>query len=438
MTLANNWTNDFKTETTRLGRFGLGLIVVFAGGFGVWGATAPLSGAAVAPGVVAVAGKNQMVQHLEGGIVREILFHEGDHVRAGQPVIELDPTQAQSRLNRVEKQLVGLRAHAVRLMAERDGAEALFFDRALVRQAEKENSSDLLLEQQKEFDARLRRHRQEQAILEQRIAGLDEEIRGLTAHHVSINNQLDVVREEAVRKKGLLDKGLTNRSEYTSLLRSEAELVGAQGQAISSVLSTKTNVAEAKEQLSRLATQRVEAAVSELNDIRTQIADLEEQVRAAGDVLERVVLRSPSDGIIVEMEVNSKGNVIPPGGTVLELLPTNEDLVIEARVSPLDVDVVAPGQEARLQFSALNTRITPSVKAVVTYLSADRLVDRATQEPYYMARLRIAEKLPPEISKLQIYPGMPVETYISTEARTFFQYMIKPVADSFNRAFNEE
>lgn len=433
-----DWARNVKTSTRLVSAIGLAATLLFVFGFGAWASLAPLAGAAVAPGVVAAGGQNQRVQHLEGGIIDRILVREGDRVDAGQPLFELDGTSARAQYNRLQKQLIALMARAARLAAERDGAHKLIFSESLEEMTQAEGEDSVLAEQTTEFDTRLARHRQEHFILNQRINALQDQIDGMAAQQAAVERQLEVVRDEAGRKKGLLDKGLTDRSEYTALLRSEADLLGQLGQTKASILTSRTQIAEAEEQIARLKTQRVETAVSELNNVRVEIADAQEQRRAAKAILDRIVIRSPSDGIIVEMAYNSRGSVVRSGDTLLELLPTATDLVIEARVLPQDVDVIKVGQEARLRFSALNARTTPTVDATVIYLSADRRIDSDDEQAYYTARLRLTDTLPPEIKLEQIYPGMPVETYIETGKRTFFEYLTKPVMDSFNRAFREE
>ncbi len=432
------WGKDVRTGTRLVNLSGLGATAAFLCGFGVWAFYAPLAGAAVVPGVVAAAGQNQRVQHLEGGIIEKIRVHEGERVEAGQILFDLDATTAKAQRDRLEKQLIAFSARSERLMAERDGRKSLAFPETVVTQAADNGVSDLLSEQEKEFLARLDRHQQETIILRERANALDEQMVGLRAQQTALDRQLEVVGEETARKLVLLDKGLTDRSEYTALLRSEAELTGQVGQIKSSILAAKTQVIQAKQELARLVTQRIETAASALNDLRTQMSDIDEQLRAANGVLDRIEVRAPSNGIVVKMAYNSLGSVVRPGDTLLELLPTGESLVIEARVSPKDIDVVSIGQTATLRFSALNARTTPTTTGTVTYVSADRFIDQATQQPYYVARIRIVDKLPPEITMDRIYPGMPVETYLNTGNRTFADYLVRPILDSFNRAFREE
>jgi HlyD family type I secretion membrane fusion protein len=431
------WTQSVDTRTGSISVFGYSFMIVCVGGFGLWASTAPLAGATIAPGYVAAAGQNVMIQHLEGGIIKTISAREGDHVKAGQPLMTLDSTTAEAQLNRFLKQLAALHAKTMRLEAERDLKQKLVIPSDIVRSSRGDGFPDVVHEQQVEFDARYARYVAEREILNQRIAALDEAILGLKEQKKASENQLVIVREEIDRKKKLLEDGLTNRTEYTNLLRAEAELIGQVGSLTSQIASSSTQIVETRQQIERLTTARVEDAVAELNTERATIADVEEQARAAQAILDRTVIRAPADGIIVRSVHNSPLAVIRAGEPFMELLPTSDTLVIEARVSPHDIDTLRIGQEAKLNFSALNARVTPQVDGTVTYISADRLVDQSNGQPFYTARLKITEDLPPEVSPDQIYPGMPVETYISTGERTFFEYLLRPLMDSFGRAFKE-
>jgi HlyD family type I secretion membrane fusion protein len=432
-----SWEQTVKTRTRNYSLAGYLTILAFLGGFGYWAAVAPLAGAAIAPGLVAAAGQNIRVQHLEGGIVRRIEVEEGDRVEAGQAVVLLDPTAARAQVNRLIKQLFSLAARAAKLEAERDGADQMSIPRGL-ENTEGLDASAIIAEQSKEFEARLARYRSEGVILRQRVAALQEAIEGLEAQKRAGEQQLALIEEELSRKKELLDQGLTIRSEYSELLRSQAALVGQMGTIQSQIASSSTQTVEAREQIERLTTSRVEAAVSELNEVRSTIADVEEQIFAARAVLERIIVRSPVDGIIVRLAFNSPGSVIGPGDPIAEILPTTRDLIIEAKVRPQDIDAMQIGQEASLRFTALNQRTTPQVAGTVTYLSADAFLDDNSLQSYYTARLRITGDLPPQIREEQIYPGMPVETFIKTEDRTFLGYLMRPLLDSFSRAFREE
>ncbi|AZO32049.1 MULTISPECIES: HlyD family type I secretion periplasmic adaptor subunit [unclassified Mesorhizobium] len=430
------WQRNVDTRTDRITLAGYASVSVFLLGFGFWSATAPIAGATIAPGVVAAAGQNVMIQHLEGGVVSSIKVREGDRVLRGQALIVLDPTVAQSQLNRVLKQWVAQKAEIARLEAERDGLEKIVLPRDLGAYSAAPEFSDVFAEQTKEFQARLARYAAEQEILRERAAALQEAVAGLRAQKDAAGNQLAIVNAETERKRHLLEKGLTNRSEYTDLLRSTAELVGQAGSLEAQIASSATQTVEARQEIERLTTSRVEDAVTELNKARAQVADLEEQINAARSVLVRTTIRAPVDGIIVRSLYNSEGSVIRAGEVAMELLPTNE-LIVEAKIKPEDIDSIRVGQGANMMFTALNARTTPKVSGKVFYISADRLITPSTGQPYYTVRLKMADKLPPQVKPEQIYPGMPVETFISTGERTFLTYLTKPLVDSFQRAFRE-
>ncbi|WP_192244185.1 HlyD family type I secretion periplasmic adaptor subunit [Mesorhizobium silamurunense] len=430
------WQRNVDTRTDRITLAGYASVSVFLLGFGFWGAMAPIGGATIAPGVVAAAGQNVMIQHLEGGVVSSIKAREGDRVIRGQTLIVLDPTVAQSQLNRVLKQWVAQKAEIARLEAERDGMEKIVLPRDLGAYSGASEFSGVFAEQTKEFQARLARYAADQEILRERVAALQEAVAGLRAQKDAAENQLAIVNAETERKKHLLEKGLTNRSEYTDLLRSTAELVGQAGSLEAQIASSATQIVEARQQIERLTTSRVEDAVTELNKARVEVADLEEQINAARSVLVRTTIRAPVDGIIVRSLYNSEGSVIRAGEVAMELLPTNE-LIIEAKIKPEDIDSIRVGQGANMMLTALNARTTPKVPGKVFYISADRLITPGTGQPYYTVRLKMADKLPPQVKPEQIYPGMPVETFISTGERTFLSYLTKPLVDSFQRAFRE-
>ncbi len=432
------WAKRVPISTWRSALLGYGSIAAFVVVFGYWAATAPLAGAAIAPGVVAAAGQNLQVQHLEGGTVTSVLIKEGDRVKLGQPMLTLDLTVPQSQLDRLLKLEVALKAKSARLSAERDGGQELIFPKEVIDLAEKASLTSVIDEQRAEYAARLNRHRNELSILGERVAQLEESVGGLDARRKASDEQLAIVKSETARKLKLLDKGLTARDQYTQLLRSQADLLGQVAASEAQIASAKNQINEAREQIERAKSQRIEDALGELSDTRGKISDGEEQIKAARSVLDRTIIKAPADGIVVSLKVSSPGIVLRPGENVLELLPTTSDLVIEARVDPRSIDTVKVGQDARLRFVALNNTTTPEVSASVTYISADRLVDPSNNMPYFQARLRITDNLPKEISRDQIYPGMPVETYISTGDRTFAEYLVKPIIDSFSRSFREE
>ncbi|TCD11300.1 HlyD family type I secretion periplasmic adaptor subunit [Oricola cellulosilytica] len=433
-----DWARDVRTGTVRIAGLGYLALVLFAAGFGYWAATVPLSGAAIASGIIAAAGQNQAVQHLEGGIIRKINIREGELVKAGDPLFTLDDTRQRAVVNSLASQLISLRARKARLEAQRDRAPRIAFPEEFVARAEGYGLERVLKEQQDEYAARLDRYTSEIAILQQRAAASEQVIKGLQSQLRSLREQLGVVEEETARKKELLQQGLTNRSEYTALLRTQSDLVGQIGAISAQIEEARSRITEAKEQLVRQETRWVESTLTELNEVSAGITETEEEMRAAEDVASRLTVRAPSDGAVIRIYHNSPGSVVRPGEKLADLLPTNSELIVEARLDISDIDLVRIGQHAELRFIALNARTTPQVSGTVAFVSPDRSVDQSTQQAFYVARLRINEDLPPEIKRDQIYPGMPVEAFISTGERTFFEYLVKPMMDSFSRAFREE
>ena len=435
---AYGWQGRINGRTGGAMLWGYAIILVSVAAFGFWAFTAPIAGAAVAPGVVVAAGQNIRIQHPKGGLVKEIAVREGDTVSAGQPLIVLDGTNAQGEVNRLSAQLVAAKAKAARLEAERDNAASIDLGDLAATYPDVPSLSAITSEQVKEFTAKKARFEAELDILGQRIEAQQQAVEGLEVQRVALEDQLAVITEEMDWKKRLLDQGLTNRSEYSDLLRGRASLVGQIGSLNSQIETTRIQTVEIRYQIERLATARIEEALGELNTVRSAVADLEERLSTAASEMAGLVMRSPVDGIIVKKAINSTADVIGAGQVAIEILPTLEDLIVEAQVSLQDIDLVYLGQEARMRFSSMNQRTTPEVAGKVTYVSADRILGSEQEVPHYAVRLRIDEKLPENFNPEQIYPGMQVEIYISTEERTFAEYLVRPIYDSFQQVFREE
>jgi len=340
--------------------------------------------------------------------------------------------------DRLRISLLGLKAREERANAELEGAEELMFSDAIRALTQNAEDTNIITQQVREFQSRLDRYRSELAVLDQRVAASGDEIKGLQIQRDSEISKLEVIRDELKQKKRLLDKGLTPRSQYNALQRAEADSNGRIGSLNATIAQRKTSILEVKQQAASIGANRRETASREINELRRQISDQSELLRAREEVLKRVVIRAPTNGVVVKLLKNTVGSVVRPGEPILEILPTGSDLLIEVRVAPQDIDVVRVGLDANVRFSALNTRTTPEVPAKVIYVSADRLVDTNTRTDYYLARLQLAQNLPEEITRDQIFAGMPVDTFIKTGDRTFIQYLIRPITDSFSKAFREE
>lgn len=438
MTTNNDWRDRVPTSIKKPLIIGLLIIGVFVAGFGLWAVRAPIAGAAIAPGVVIASGQNQSIDHLEGGIISEIATRNGASVKQGDPLVYLDQTQAASNRNRVEKSLVALSANLARMTAEMSGAQTIKFSDDLIKRAQQNQQTEPLELQRAEFESRLAQHKSELSVLDEQVSAIEQEMAGVGLQIQAENTKLAVLKDEIKAKKTLLARGLTPKNQYNALLREEADTIGAIGSLKARIGQRKKSISEVRVRQETIRATRRSEASSQINELRTQIDDLDEQLTSRADILQRMVIRAPVDGVIVKIEKNTIGSIIRPGETVLELLPTSNDLIISARVSPIDIDIVTQGQEASIRFSALNARTTPEVPATVQYISADRLIDPATQEVYYDARLKLVDNLPEDFDPDKIYAGMPVDAFIKTGDRTFVEYLAKPITDSFRGAFTEE
>ena len=433
-----SWDKAINAQIANGVALGVVAIAVFGFGFLFWAATAPLTGAAVASGTIIAEDHNIRVQHLEGGIVATVLAREGDRVAAGAPLVRLDRSTAEATLARLETRILGLRAQEARLVAQRDGTAAISFGKELAERSDEPLVSELMEDQRNELKARRARDAATIGVFKERIAASEREIEGVRAERAANQERLAITEDEVAAISGLFDKGLANIDRLLTLRRAAAEQTGLIGTATARIASLERNITEVREQIEETRTKRLEETLTDLTDVRTQIGDLERQKSAAADAVARVVIRAPAAGTLVKLYATTLGAVIAPGGPVAEILPRDARLLVELRLPPRDIDVVAPGQNAELRLTALDRRTTPTAPATVTYVSADKLIDTNSDQAYYTVRLSIDKPLPAAIEPTDLYPGMQVEAYVKTGERTFMAYLTKPIVDSFARAFRED
>jgi HlyD family secretion protein len=426
-----------------------GIAVLLAWGFGfvLWAALAPLDGAVVALGSFVATGQNKHVQHLEGGILRDVFVKEGDLVEASQVLLRLDETMAHAKLRRLILKQHRALAMQARLAAEIGGQTSFALPEALAGLAADPDVSTIYERQKLEQQARRARQLSEEQVLRKEIAGLQESIIGFEAQVKSTKARLALFDEELQDKNGLLARQLVRKSEFLALQRAEAGLSGELGGLLGKIADARERMARAEQQIAQLRSQMVQDAVVELRQTETELDDVREQIRAARDVTERLDVRAPVRGIVVKLHQNTPGGVIAPGSVILELLPANDELIIEARVNPSDVSHVAEGQDALVRLTALNQRLTPMIAGKVTYLSADLVAEQDTRRRIdpdpahrqsFIVRVRLSEPdLHHKANQFRPTPGMPAEVFIKTGERTFFDYIMRPVLDSFSRAFRE-
>jgi len=431
------WHDGVKTGIAWPVLAGFAALVIGFGGFGTWAAVAPLEGAVIAPGKVAAAGRNKVVQHLEGGIVKEILVEEGQMIAAGEPVLVLDGTSSKAQLNRLAAQLTALEASEARALAERNGADAIAFPPALLEEGIAPEVAKVVEDQRSEFEARLAKHRAELAVFRQQIAALREKIAGYEAQKEEVVRQIALIAEERATLEALLEKGLTRKSQVLELQRAESDLKGREGQLTASIAEARQAITETEQKIEQAKGLRVEEASARLSEVRLKRADILQQIEAARDVSERIVVRATASGTVMNLARYHPGAVIAPGQEIMEIVPAGTELLVEARVRPQDIDEVRVGQAARLNFSALDARVTPPVPGEVVHVSADRLEDPRTGEIYYLVRLRISPEPIPGFDPAKVGPGQPVEAFITTGERTLIDYLTEPITQTLRRSLRE-
>lgn len=423
------------------GYMSLGVVVVaiLVFGLGGWSAFASISGAVVSSGRLKVESERQVVQHLEGGVVAEILVQEGDVVQAGDILVRLDGARARAELGIVESQLFEAMARIGRLEAEQVDADEIVYDPELLEMAAARPEVASLVEGQTGlFNARNDTVRRETEQLRERQAQIEEEIEGSHAQRESLEIQLSFIEQELGDLRSLLERGLAQASRVLSLEREKARLIGQTGALTAQIAQARGRITEIDIQLNGLTAERREQAITELRDLKSREAELKERRLAALDVLDRLDIRAPRSGVVLEMTVFAIRSVVRPAEPLLYIVPLEEALVVEARVEPVNVDQVYPGQSARLRFSAFNQRTTPEIEAVIARISPDAIVDETTGLSFYTAEVVIPDEQLARLGELTLVAGMPVEVFIQTGDRSPMSYLMKPVTDFFSKSMREE
>ncbi|WP_375175834.1 HlyD family type I secretion periplasmic adaptor subunit [Pseudooceanicola sp.] len=418
---------------------GLLSLVVLVGGFGTWSVFTQISGAVIAPGQLEVDRNRQVVQHLDGGVVSEILVREGDRVEAGQLLIRLDATTLRSQLAITEGELFELMARRGRLEAERDNREEVIFDPLLVEVARtNEGARELMEGQARLSEARRDSMATEIEQLRKRSSQIDSQIEGIDAQRTALDEQISLIEKELADQKSLLDRGLAQASRVSSLSREAAQMLGARGELTAQRAQAEGRITEIDIQILNLRTQRREEAITRLRDIQYRELEMREQRNALLEQLERLDIRAPVSGVVYSLQVFAERSVLRPADPVLFIVPQDRPLIIAARIEPIHIEQLQVNQSVILRFSAFDQRTTPELDGHVTQISADAFVDEATGVSYYRAEIILnegeREKLP-EGSTL--IPGMPVEAYVKTYDRTPMAYFMKPFTDYFAKAFRE-
>ncbi len=432
-------STDNKWSATRPVVFGfIGLLALF-GGFGTWAVMSNISGAVIASGRIEVDRNRQIVQHETGGVVETIHVDEGDTVEAGELLIQLDPRALTSQLAITEGQLFELMARRGRLEAERDEAEQISFSPELLEiAADRPDVQELISGQANLFEARRVSVTRQIEQLSKRNDQIAAQIVGIESQELSLNSQLNLIKEELTSQQELLDKGLAQASRVLSLQREEARLQGVIGELAASKAQAEERGTEIDIEILRLGTSAREDAITRLRDLVYRELELAEQRRALKVQIERLSVRAPVSGIIYGLQVQTPQSVVRSAEPLMYLVPQDRPLVIAAQVQPIHVDQVIVGQAVNLRMSALDQRLTPELIGQVMQVSADAIDDSNTGIAFFRAEIALN---PGEMDKLPagtvLLPGMPVEAFIRTGDRSPMAYLIKPMADYFARAMRE-
>ncbi|MGI2861220.1 HlyD family type I secretion periplasmic adaptor subunit [Vibrio alginolyticus] len=413
---------------------GVVTLSVFLGGLGYWAATAKLESAAIAYGDLSVLTKRQEIQHLEGGIIEKLYVQEGDLVEKGQLLIQLSKRQAMAKLDSLSGRFIHTLAKENRLSAELDELPTIVWSDDLESIPRVDIVQEAQLVQNKIFEARKRFFDSKLSIIEQSISGANLELENLQQTKVIETERLNFIAEEIDSNQALVQKGFSGKSTLLQLKRLAAEVRSTLSQLDRQSLTVRKRLDENLAQIEELKLERLNEIVEELRNTKTEIVAIREEYRSAQDIVARTTINAPISGRVVNMQVFTEKGVIGSGETLLELVPQDDKLLVEARVNPQDIDLVNPGQQAHVRLTALNARTLAPLDGTVLTISADKL-SQENQEDFYLARIAIS---PEDVTKHRLTSGMNAEVLILSEPRTPLSYLIKPITESMNRAFREE
>jgi epimerase transport system membrane fusion protein len=423
-------------------RLGLIVVALVFGVFGAWSALAPLSSAALAPGIVMVDTYRKQVQHLEGGIVKSILIKDGDSVAKDQVLLTLEDTQPKAQLEVLKGQYFISAAREARLIAQRDGNKEVAYPADLLEAQADPRVADAIRVQTQTFTVRKSAHEGEIAVLQRQIEQLRAKAAGLRSQKQSRDRLVNSYRGELEDFDSLLKEGYVEKQKVRELERNLAQSEGQQGEFISDIAATELQVSETELKILQLKKDLQREVAKELVEVQASLFELREKIQSLEDTVRRTIVRAPESGMVLALSVHTLGAVVPPGGHILDIVPQGEKLILEARVSPLDIDRVKLGQTAEVRFTAFKTRETPRLEGKLIALSADRLADDRNPEvpPYYLARVEVTAQGLKDLANqhLELVPGMPAEVLIHTGERTLLQYLSRPLTDTFARSFIED
>lgn len=429
---------ELKTDVRPYLLRGFLVIAVTFGGVGGWAATAPLDGAALAPGTVVVESGRQKIQHPEGGVVLEMFVRDGDRVEKGDLLLRLDPTRAEAERDIVEGGYVAALAGEARLLDELRGSEEIAFPEELLRSADRPDVARAIDVQREIFDSRATLQRDRDRVLSSQIAQARTEIEALEAERRSTRRQLALIEEELASQESLFDQGLTLKAQVLELQRTKESLHGSALGLDARIAGIRSRIGEIEGQMTLGKSEFHDQLVQNLEEVQLKLLQSREELIGADDTLQRIDIRSPVSGRVVANDVVTVGGVVSPAEAIMEIVPDQDDLVVDARLAVQDVDLVKIGQSTNVMLTAFNQATTPTLIGEVTYLGADRQIDESTGKPYFQVKIAVPED---ELERLEsgqtLLAGMPADTIIVTGERTVLQYLLEPITRSLARSWHE-
>jgi len=421
-------------------RVGLAIVIVVFGGFGTWSALAPLGSAALAPGVITVENYRKTVQHLEGGIVRSIHVRDGDHVSKGQILATLESTQPSAQLEAVRGQYFSAATREARLLAERDGLTQVRYPDDLSARKQDARAADAMRAENQAFTARRIAREGEIALYAQQVSELASKLEGLRAQELSTKHLVSSYSSELDDYRALYREGFVQKQKLREIERNLSQSEAHHGESKSSIAATEVQMNEAQLKIVQLKKDFQRDVAKELSEVQSELFGIREKMGSLNDTVDRTVVKAPEAGTVMGLTVHTIGAVIPSGGKFLDIVPQGESLVVEAKVSPNDVDRVRVGQTAEIRFNSLSSRTVPKVEGKLLAISADRITEEESNNAYYLARVRISAQGVQKLlsQKLDLMPGMPAEVMINTGERTFVQYLFGPLSETIARSFIED
>src|SRR4030088_1341448 len=414
------------------------LVGCFVVGLGVWSTFAPLESAAIAVGTVESESSRKTIQHLEGGIIREILVADGDVVHAGQILISLEDTKARAEVQSLQGQLWDAMAREARLQAEQRGDERVSFPAKLeMTQNENPSVAAVLAAQHSIFETRRQVFQSQATVNREKRAQVEKEIEGLRAQEGAASKRVEIVGEEVATVVILVNKGIERRPRLLNLEREKADIEGRRGEIVAQISRAEQVISESQATLLKLESDRQHEIAQSQREAQNQVFQLRERLRAAEDQLSRTEGKAPEDGVGTELRSHTPGGVRGAGAALMDLVPRQDRLIVTARVKPEDIDVVHPGLNADVHLLPYNQRRAPRLNGTVTHVSADRLVDKRTEQPYYATKIRVQDTRM-AANDIRIIPGMPAQVFITTGRGTLALYALRPLLDGFQSAFGED